>query len=306
MRGHPGVVTAFVLLLVRVAAGATSIGWERGQASRGAVTAAAIDVTVASRAMQPGELVVFTMRVGGEPSTVDVDLFGRRAPAFPLGNGRWRALVGIDLDQKPGPYVATVEARLPSGTTHITRPIVVRPKVFATRTLSVSPDFVNPPASQRERIERDRVFLREIFAASAPKRLWTQAFTRPVPDPANSRFGTRSIFNGERRSPHAGADFASPLGRPVEAPTGGRVVAARELFFTGNVVIIDHGLGMFSMLAHLSRIDVKEGDDVKAGEIVGLVGATGRVTGPHLHWSLTISGARVDPVSALVLLGEAR
>ena len=82
------------------------------------------------------------------------------------------------------------------------------------------------------------------------------------------------------------------------------MVAARDLFFAGNVVIIDHGLGMFSMLAHLSRIDVEEGDDVKAGEVVGLVGATGRVTGPHLHWSLTIAGARVDPVSALALLGE--
>ena len=124
-------------------------------------------------------------------------------------------------------------------------------------------------------------------------------------DPANSRFGTRSIFNGERRNPHAGADFASPLGRPVKAPNGGNVVAARELFYTGNVVIIDHGLGVFSMLAHLSRIDVKEGDEVKAGDVIGLVGATGRVTGPHLHWALTVSGARVDPVSALTVLGEA-
>ncbi len=84
------------------------------------------------------------------------------------------------------------------------------------------------------------------------------------------------------------------------------MVAARDLFFAGNVVILDHGLGMFSMLAHLSRIDVAEGDDVRAGEVVGLVGASGRVTGPHLHWSLTISGARVDPVSLLVLLGEKR
>jgi murein DD-endopeptidase MepM/ murein hydrolase activator NlpD len=306
MRGYPGIVVAFVLLPMCLAAAG-------GQAPRAGLAAAAIDVAVASRAMQPGELVVFTMRVvgqtspvHGEPPALDVDLFGRRAEAFPLGDGAWRALVGIDLDQKPGPYVATVEARLPLGTTHITRPIVVKPKVFPTRTLSVSPDFVNPPVSERQRIERDSAFLRAIFAASASKRLWTQPFTRPVPDPANSRFGTRSIFNGERRSPHAGADFASPLGRPVEAPAGGRVVAARELFFPGNVVIIDHGLGMFSMLAHLSRIDVKEGDDVKAGEIVGLVGATGRVTGPHLHWSLTVSGARVDPVSALALLGDVR
>jgi murein DD-endopeptidase MepM/ murein hydrolase activator NlpD len=256
--------------------------------------------------MQPGELIVFTMRVNGEPSSVHVDLFGRTASGFPLRDGRWRALVGIDLDQKAGSYVATVEARLTSGPIHVTREVVVKPKVFATRTLTVSPDFVNPPASEQDRIARDSAFLRQIFAASAPTRLWTQSFTRPVPDPANSRFGTRSIFNGERRNPHAGADFLSPLGRPVKAPNGGRVVAARELFFTGNVVIIDHGLGMFSLLAHLSRIDVKEGDEVKAGDVVGLVGATGRVTGPHLHWALTVGGARVDPVSLLVLLGDER
>ena len=264
-----------------------------------------IDVVVASRALQPGELVVFTMRVDGAPTSVHVALFGRRAQAFLLGDGRWRALVGIDLDQKPGSYVATVEAFLPSGPARVTRPIVVKPKTFPTRTLTVSPDFVNPPASELERIAADSAFLRALFAASAPKRLWTQSFVAPVPDPANSRFGTRSIYNGERRNPHAGADFASPLGRPVKAPNGGHVVAARELYFTGNVVIIDHGLGMFSMLAHLSRIDVKEGDEVKAGDVIGLVGATGRVTGPHLHWALTVMGARVDPVSALAVLGEA-
>jgi murein DD-endopeptidase MepM/ murein hydrolase activator NlpD len=263
-----------------------------------------LDVTIASRAMQPGELVVFTIRVDGDPSSVDVDLFNRRATAFRLDDGRWRALIGIDLDQKPGSYIATVEARLPSGASRITRPIVIRPKAFPTRTLKVSPDFVNPPDSERARIERDSTFLRGIFAASAPKRLWAKPFVAPVPDPANSRFGTRSIFNGEKRNPHGGADFASPLGRPVKAPAGGRIVGARELFFTGNVVIIDHGLGMFSLLAHLSRIDAKEGDRVEGGEVVGLVGATGRVTGPHLHWALTIAGARVDPVSAIALLGK--
>jgi murein DD-endopeptidase MepM/ murein hydrolase activator NlpD len=235
---------------------------------------------------------------------VEVTLFGRRAAAFPLPDGRWRALVGIDLDQKPGAYKATVDATFASGVVHASEAVVVKPKTFATRTLTVSPDFVNPPASQLARIERDSAFLKEIFAASAEHRLWNRSFLAPVPDPANSRFGTRSIFNGERRNPHGGADFASPLGRPVKAPNGGKVVGARELFYTGNVVIIDHGLGMFSLLAHLSRIDVKEGDDVTAGELVGLVGATGRVTGPHLHWALTISGARVDPVSALALLGD--
>ena len=263
-----------------------------------------IEAVVAARSLQPGELIVFTMTVDGRPESVEVTLFGRRAVGFPLADGSWRALVGIDLEQKPGPYTAIIDAAFATGVVHGRKAIVVQPKVFATRTLTVSPDFVNPPASQRERIERDSAFLREIFAASADHRLWNRSFLAPVPDPANSRFGTRSVFNGERRNPHAGADFASPLGRPVKAPNSGKVLAARELFYTGNVVVIDHGLGVFSLLAHLSRIDVKEGDEVKAGDVVGLVGATGRVTGPHLHWALTVSGARVDPVSALAVLGE--
>lgn len=266
--------------------------------------AAAMDVVIASRSLRPGELVVFTISPVGEASGIEVMLFGRRAEGFRLADGRWRALVGIDLDQKPGPYEAVIAERRAADTVRTTRPVAVKPRTFPTRVLTVSPDFVNPSPAQLERIAGESAFLKEIFSASAPRRLWAQSFTRPVPDPANSRFGTRSVFNGERRNPHGGADFLSPLGRPVRAPNAGRVVAARDLFFTGNVVVIDHGIGMFSLLAHLSRIDVKEGDEVEAGEVVGLVGATGRVTGPHLHWALTVQGARVDPVSLLVLLGE--
>src|SRR4029079_12651997 len=105
------------------------------------------------------------------------------------------------------------------------------------------------------------------------------------------------------RSPHSGTDFLSPAGTPIHAPNAGRILAARDFYFTGNTVIIERGLGVFSLLAHLSRLDVREGDLVTAGQIVGLVGATGRVTGPHLHWALRVSGARVDGLSALALLG---
>ncbi len=145
--------------------------------------------------------------------------------------------------------------------------------------------------------------LHEIWDHPAPQRLWASLFVRPVPDPANSAFGTRSVYNGEPRSPHSGADFLSPTGRPVKAPNAGRVRLAASLYFTGNTVIIDHGLGLFSLLAHLSEIDVKDGEEVTAGQIIGKVGATGRVTGPHLHWTVRDNNARVDPLSLLFLLG---
>ena len=119
-----------------------------------------------------------------------------------------------------------------------------------------------------------------------------------------SGFGVRSVYNGEPRAPHSGADFASPSGTPVLAPGGGRVVLAEPLYFTGQTVVIDHGLGLVSLLAHLSRIDVRVGADVVAGARVGLVGATGRATGPHLHWTVRLQGARVDPMSVIAALQE--
>jgi murein DD-endopeptidase MepM/ murein hydrolase activator NlpD len=106
------------------------------------------------------------------------------------------------------------------------------------------------------------------------------------------------------RNPHSGADFPSPAGTPIAAPSAGRVVLARDLYFSGNTVILDHGLGLFSLLAHMSVVDVREGDLVPSGKVVGNVGATGRVTGPHLHWAVRLNGARVDPMAVLALLGR--
>jgi murein DD-endopeptidase MepM/ murein hydrolase activator NlpD len=154
------------------------------------------------------------------------------------------------------------------------------------------------------RIDREAADLQRLWNAPAPQRLWSGPFARPVPGRATSIFGTRSIFNGKPRSPHGGADFLSPAGTPIRAPNGGRIVLARDLYFSGNTVVIDHGLGLFSLLAHLSVIDVHEGDIVVTDAVVGRVGATGRVTGPHLHWAVRASGARVDPLSLLALLGR--
>jgi murein DD-endopeptidase MepM/ murein hydrolase activator NlpD len=126
----------------------------------------------------------------------------------------------------------------------------------------------------------------------------------PVPSTVASHFGARSSFNGQARSPHSGADFPSPTGAPIAAPNAGRVVLARDLYFSGNTVILDHGLGLFSLLAHLSVIAVHEGDRVATGQEIGKVGATGRVTGPHLHWGVRAGGARVDPLGVLTVLGR--
>jgi murein DD-endopeptidase MepM/ murein hydrolase activator NlpD len=261
------------------------------------------EIRLDARAFQPGELVVVTVSFDQAPSSVGVRAFDRTTTAFAAGNGTWQALVGIDLEQRPGTHILTVETRTGPATRQLTRELEVLPKRFATRRLRVPPEFVDPPPALRDRIEKEAAFLQQVYDEPSPERLWRAPFVRPVPHAANSRFGTRSVFNGKPRSPHAGTDFASSAGTPVKAPNAGRIVAARELFFAGNTVIIDHGLGVFSLLAHLSRMVVREGDRIEAGHIVGRVGATGRVTGAHLHWALRVSGARVDPLGALALVG---
>lgn len=261
---------------------------------------AALIVTAQARSIQPGELVVLTITLPAPAGTVRVRAFDRDQTAFPVDDTVWRALVGIDLDVRPGRHTVTIDA----GGEHAVHPLDVKPKKFPTRSLTVDEAFVNPPESMRERIDRDAKALAAVWASPAPGKLWTGPFVRPVPQPANSRFGTRSIYNGAARSAHGGADFLSPSGTPVHTPAGGRVVIARDLYFTGNTIVIDHGLGLFSMLAHLSAIDVREEETVTAGQLVGKVGATGRVTGPHLHWAVRAGGARVDPLSVLALLGE--
>jgi murein DD-endopeptidase MepM/ murein hydrolase activator NlpD len=267
----------------------------------GANAAEGVTVTINARSQRPGELVVLTITPPDRAGQVRLHVFGREISAFAVEARAWRALVGIDLDVKPGTYPVSID--IDDGRLKATEELIVKPRVFPSRRLSVDAAFVNPPASERDRIDRDAKLLDDVWKAPAPGRLWTAPFVRPVPDAANSRFGTRSIFNGVPRSPHGGADFLSPSGTEVHAPNAGRIVVARNLYFSGNTVVIDHGLGLFSMLAHLSAFDVSEGDVVAAGQLVGRVGATGRVTGPHLHWAVRANSARVDPLSLLALLG---
>lgn len=256
-----------------------------------------LHLSIQARSVRPGEVVVLTID-GASAGDVKVHAFGMEIPAYRDG-AQWRAVIGIDLDVKPGAYAVRVESRATVGT----ETLHVEPRTFRTRRLTVNEAFVTPPASEQARIDREAALLVQTWAASANTRLWSSPFERPVPQEANSAFGTRSIFNGKPRNPHGGADFLSPAGTTIRAPNAGRVAVAQNLYYSGNTVIIDHGLGLFSTLAHLSRIDAREGDRVQAKQPIGLVGATGRVTGPHLHWAVRANDARVDPLSLLATLG---
>jgi murein DD-endopeptidase MepM/ murein hydrolase activator NlpD len=269
------------------------------------IAPAALTVAVTARAVQPGEVVRFDITSTRPTTGLTVRAFNRNIAVARLGGDHWRALVGIDLDVVADEYPVMIEATLDGGSWvgHVVT-LAVEAKDFPTRELRVAPRFVNPPPSQLQRIDRERRRLGELFRAIGPEAGWGGSFVRPIEVSVISGFGVRSVYNGEPRAPHGGADFASPTGTPVLAPGGGRVVLAESLYFTGETVMIDHGLGLVSLLAHLSRIDVAVGTDVVTGAVIGLVGATGRVTGPHLHWTVRLQGARVDPLSVIAALED--
>ncbi len=254
-------------------------------------------LTLPGHTARQGDVIAVRVTVPHGATGVVVRAFDAAWPSYQEDATTWRALVGIDLDRTPDTYHLVASVATPAG--RVTREFTVVARRFRTRSLTVAPDYVNPSPELLARITAEAAFMTAAYEHSSDTPAWTEGFIRPVPGRANSSFGTRSVFNGERRNPHAGTDFLSGTGTPIHAPAGGRIVSARELFFSGNTVVIDHGLGVFSMLAHLSRVDVAEGDTVGTGAVVGLVGATGRVTGPHLHWALRIGKARVDPLSAL-------
>ena len=253
--------------------------------------------------LRPGAVVLATLESPRPLESVEARAFDRAFPFYPEEGGRvWHGLVGIDLAVEPGRHPVTVEAKESGGAAAtLTRHLVVRPGNFPTRRLTVDDRFANPPREALDRIREESRRLEEIFAAATAERLWRR-FVLPVEAAPNSSFGKRSIVNGRPASPHSGTDFDAPAGAAVRAPSGGRVALAEDLYYSGNTVILDHGLGLYSYLAHLSRIAVVPGAQVQPGDLVGAVGATGRVTGPHLHWSVRLSGARVDPLSLVAAL----
>ena len=208
------------------------------------------------------------------------------------------ALLGVDLEKAPGDYEFSVSATMENGEhAECTAALTVRAGKFATESLTVQKQFVEPNERQAQRAVAEQEKLRQIFDHITPEKLWHGPFRLPLSGGVRgTNFGKRRILNGQPRSPHTGADFPAPTGTPIHATQSGRVVLAEELYFSGNTVIIDHGLGIYSLYGHLSATDVAVGDSVKAGAVIGKVGATGRVTGPHLHWGVTVNKARVNPI----------
>jgi len=205
-------------------------------------------------------------------------------------------LIGVDLEKAPGRYEWKISWPGREGDAQSCSMVIsVRAGKFATERLKVEKQFVQPDPEQQKRAEEDSKKVQAIYDHVTPERLWEGKFRLPLKViSTGGNFGRRRILNGEARSPHAGVDFPAKAGTAVYSSQAGKVALAENLYYSGNTVVIDHGYGIYTMYAHLSEIGVQEGDKVEAWEEIGKVGATGRVTGPHLHWGLTINHARVN------------
>jgi len=228
------------------------------------------------------------------PAPARPQAFAGPVPLLVLGDAiEWTALVGIPLSAAPGP--ARISVQTEAGLRQMA--YTVTPKKYLEQQLKVSPRTVDLSPEDLARYERERVHLATVMATfTEPLPNGSALRMRvPVPGRRSSSFGLRRVFNGQARNPHSGMDIAAATGTPVVAPLAGRVIDTGDYFFNGNTVWLDHGGGLMSMLCHLSAIDVKPGDALQAGAHLGAVGATGRVTGPHLHWGVMLNRTMVDP-----------
>jgi murein DD-endopeptidase MepM/ murein hydrolase activator NlpD len=253
-----------------------------------------------------GSLLLVEVKSAEPLAELQGDWDGRSVPFWREAEGKTsrKGLLGIDLEKKPGQYELKVTGQTASGEKmSCSAKVTVREGRFATERLQVEKQFVEPSPEQIKRADDERQKLRDIFDRVTPERLWDGNFRIPLDGvTTGSNFGKRRILNGNPGSPHSGVDLPGATGTPVHAAQHGNVVLAEELFFAGNTVVVDHGLGVYTLYAHLSEIAVKVGDDLESGAVLGKVGATGRVTGPHLHWGLTVERARVNPLELVRLM----
>jgi hypothetical protein len=238
---------------------------------------------------------------------VEGEWFGHKIEFFrDNSHSAWYALAGVDVEAATVPTTLRITAHLAGDTTrNLSQNIPIHAAHYRTGSLTVPPKFVEPGPEDQQQITAAVQAKQKAFAASdsnlAAKPQWSGSFAAPVKAQPTDSFGTRRMFNGKLASIHKGMDFRAAAGTPVLAGNSGTVLLAQPLYYEGNCIMIDHGQGLVSISMHLSRIDVKPGQQVVRGQQVGLSGATGRVTGPHLHWAIRWQGAMLDPAKLLRL-----
>ena len=225
----------------------------------------------------------------------------RKIPFFQLNENSFAGLVGIDMEDPEGSQELSVHVHTKKGTEHRSYAILIIKENYTVQKLTLPKRQVDLDAQTLKRVKAEQRELADAFHHIGADPLWDGPFLEPVAGKITGVFGSRRIINGQPRRPHSGEDIAAPNGTPVLAINSGTVVLTVDHFFSGKGVILDHGLGIFSMYFHLSEIDVENGQTVKKGETIGKVGSSGRATGPHLHWGVRVNGSRVNPFALTTL-----
>ncbi|MCA9500026.1 MAG: M23 family metallopeptidase [Nitrospira sp.] len=225
----------------------------------------------------------------------------RKIPFFPNGDNQYAGMVGIDMEDPPGMQELSITVHSDSGSDHLSYSVLIIKEDYTVQRLTLPKNTVDLDAKTLKRVQQEKKELTEAFHHIGAHPLWDGPFLEPVNGRVTGVFGSRRVINGQPRNPHSGEDIAAPKGTPVQAINKGIVVKTVDHFFSGKGVVLDHGVGLFSMYFHLSEIDVTTGQTIQKGEALGKVGATGRATGPHLHWGIHLNGSRINPYALTAL-----
>lgn len=253
----------------------------------------------APKSVEEGGMLLVHVQANPEANPVPEAISVRwrnKKHVVPLVQGQGLVLLPSPLD----PETRGLNLDAANGKDRLTVPVRILPVNWAVQRITVDPKYVNPPKDVTERIAADRARTKAALATVRPERFWTPPFVRPVEGGVSSAYGGKRVFNDQPRSRHRGVDLRGAEGTPIVSAAAGRVLLAEDQYFSGNVVYVDHGQGLVTMYCHMSVMQVTPGQTVQAGEVLGLVGATGRVTGPHLHLSTLLHGESVNPMALFV------
>jgi hypothetical protein len=258
------------------------------------------DVIITPSSIGQGEVGLVTVRARAlEPAVTWLEK--KVTLAFSNRDNLWTGFFGADLTTPPGKYKLKINSTEGGNSEYVT--VTVLPKDHGTRRITVPKEMVELDSETLARARKEIKAVKEVLARSTANPLWWGRWNRPVPGIVISPFGCRNIVNGMERSPHSGVDLRAPAGTPVKVTNRGVAVLAANHFFSGKSIIIDHGGGIHSMYFHLSRISVKVREVVEKGDLIGLTGSSGRVTGPHLHFGIRLDGRRIDPLKLVEISG---
>ncbi len=258
------------------------------------------DEGIPAIAIRQGEVFLYTLPVLPHIQSVIGQFQNTSIPFFKVSSekeNRYAALIGADLAQAPARYPLYI-TRV-GGEEKIKEEVVVEvlPSVFGVQTLTLPKEKVDLNAKTLARVEEEASQFQNTFSKSADEKMWQNSFWVPIEGEIAGTFGQKRVINGQEKNPHTGEDIAAPLGTKIVASNNGKAILVGDFFYNGHSIVLDHGGGLFTMYFHLSEIKVKEGAVVERGEVIGLVGQSGRATGPHLHWGARLHGARVNPFS---------